>query len=63
MSEHTDPEACYGRGYEQGARDAVKAMQEIPSRPGTPMPLTEWVGIPLHEWWYHDKSGPPPDSL
>jgi hypothetical protein len=55
MSEHTDPEACYRRGYEQGARDTVKAMQMIPSRPRALALLTEWVEILLHEWRHHDR--------
>ena len=64
MSEYDDPEASFRRGYELGARDTLKALEAIKSRPMALLPLSEWVEIILHEWRHHDRlpdrSVPPP---
>lgn len=56
MSEHNDPEASYRRGYQQGAADALKALQAIPSRKRAMLLLSEWVEIVLFEWRYRDRT-------
>jgi hypothetical protein len=62
--ERNDPEASYRRGYEQGAREAMRAMQQITSRPRALMVLSTWIEHLIYEWRYHgpttDRTVKPP---
>ena len=48
--EWVDPEACYRRGYQQGAYAALEASGRV-----TTDKLRDWVGIKLFQWRYHDR--------
>jgi hypothetical protein len=56
---HDDPEACFRRGYQQGAYDAVSAIQTTPIEK-----VLEWVNVTLTRWRYqdspHDRGRRPP---
>jgi hypothetical protein len=49
-TERADPEASYRRGYEHGAREALKAMTQITSRQKALALLSEWVEHLVYEW-------------
>jgi hypothetical protein len=45
-----DPEASYRRGYQQGAFDALQAIQSM-----TPERLKEWAEVELAKWRYAEQ--------
>jgi hypothetical protein len=59
MDAMSDPEASYRRGYQQGAFDAVRAIETRPVAK-----VREWVDVTLARWRYlqrpHDRMCPPP---
>ena len=59
LSDDTDPESCYRRGYQHGAQAALDAVGRT-----TKDKLKDWVGVKLAKWRYNDRvndrSVPPP---
>jgi hypothetical protein len=48
--EQDDPEASYRRGYQQGARDTLQALQSMPVGE-----VQGWVDKALFRWRHHDR--------
>lgn len=59
MDEMSDPEASYRRGYQQGAFDAMRAIETTPVAK-----VREWVDVTLARWRYlqrpQDRTCSPP---
>jgi hypothetical protein len=48
--ELNDPEACYQRGFQQGAWAAMEAVKTKPVAR-----IRTWVDVKLYHWRYHDR--------
>jgi hypothetical protein len=46
-----DPETCFRRGYQQGAYDALKAIETTPIDK-----VRDWVNVALVKWRLQDRT-------
>jgi len=63
-----DPEVCFRRGYQHGARDALAAAEKLHKLSGGFGRLRRWIENTLFDWRYSENINqryvqpPPPPS-
>jgi hypothetical protein len=59
MPDRSDPETAYRRGYQHGARETFRAVEQWLD-PATRTTVRKWIETDVQEWRLHPTLGTPP---